>query len=406
MAAGMLGAVTGGMDVYHFCSITRQDPVSKRVLSRPKRSRERIDDPEVVTQKPPHASPQTNEDSVQEATSDTSTALTPVHIVHYDEALHLELWDAFVRRSMNGTAFHFQQFLRYHSAGKFNFEHLLFYQGDRLVALLPGAITQNGEAYESPMGSSYGSFVVEDISADTALSIVEAFKGYLRERGFKRAFLTAPPVIYQPVLTQNLDFSLLYKGFSYQRHYISHAIDLRHPGKPFDRFQPTARKFIRRTYKQYPDVHIREFSRDDIEEGLRLFNPILLENKAKYNAKPTHTLEDLLRLNELMPDLMKLFLVYKGDQPIAGSLLFIANARVAIIFYHMLYYEYKELRPIYLLMDKVTTWAKENGFSFIDIGVSQDTSDDNPMTPALSLIRFKEKFDSRGVLRSTMSIEL
>jgi hypothetical protein len=316
------------------------------------------------------------------------------------------VWDEFVRQSMNGTAFHLQRFLSYHEKGKFSFEHLMFYQGERLVALLPGGISNDGSSYDSPLGSSYGSFVVEDISADTALSIVEAFTSYLKERGLKRTFLTSAPVIYQPILTQNLEFALLYKGFQYQRHYISHAIDLTPEGKPFDRFQPTARKFIRRTYKNYPDVHIREVEQKDMEEGLKIFYPILLENKAKYNAKPTHNLEELLRLNALLPDLMKLFLVYKGEEPIAGSLLFIANKRVAVIFYHMLYYEFKELRPIYLLMDRVTSWGKENGLSFIDIGVSQDTSDENPMTPELSLIRFKEKFDSRGVLRSTLSLEL
>lgn len=329
-----------------------------------------------------------------------------VRIVHYDAALHKEKWDAFVRSSMNGTVFHQQQFLAYHAEGKFAFEHLMFYQGDRLVALLPGGLSRDGLSYDSPMGSSYGSFIVEDVSADTALSIVEAFKSYLRERGCNRTYLTSAPVIYQPILTQNLEFALLYKGFFYQRHYISHAIDLTPEGKPFDRFQPTARKFIRRTYKQYPDVTIREVARGEMEEGLRIFYPILLENKAKYNAKPTHDLDELLRLNALLPDLMKLFLVYKGDQPIAGSLLFIANKRVAVIFYHMLYYQYKDLRPIYLLMDRVTSWGKANGLSFIDIGVSQDTSDENPMTPALSLIRFKEKFDSRGVLRSTLCLEL
>lgn len=344
--------------------------------------------------------------SQHEATDRAVTYDPAVRIVHYDPALHRKVWDAFVRQSMNGTAFHLQQFLDYHAQGKFNFEHLLFYLGDRLVAVLPGGSSNNGESYDSPLGSSYGSFVVEDISADTALSIVTAFKAYLASRGFKRTFLTSAPVIYQPILTQNLEFALLYKGFTYQRHYISHAIDLTPEGKPFDRFQPTARKFIRRTYKQYPDVTIREVKPSEMQEGLNIFYPILLENKAKYNAKPTHDLEELLRLNELLPDLMKLFLVYKGDEPIAGSLLFIANKRVAVIFYHMLRYEFKDLRPIYLLMDKVTAWGKENGLSFIDIGVSQDTSDENPMTPALSLIRFKEKFDSRGVLRSTLSLEL
>jgi hypothetical protein len=53
-------------------------------------------------------------------------------------------------------------------------------------------------------------------------------------------------------------------------------------------------------------------------------------------------------------------------------------------------------------MNAAAEWAKQRGFAFVDIGVSQDTSDENPMTPALSLIQFKEKFDSRGVLRSTL----
>lgn len=335
-----------------------------------------------------------------------SSEQSPVRVVQYDPALHFELWEAFVRRSMNGTAFHFQQFLSYHSSGRFQFEHLMFFQSERLVAVLPGGISQDGESYESPLGSSYGSFVVEDISADTALAIVTAFLGYLRERGLKRTFLTSAPVIYQPVLTQNLDFALLYRGFAYQRHYISHAIDLKKEGALFDHFQPTTRKYIRRIQREHPEVNVREVAREDMEEGLRTFYPILLENKSKYNARPTHSLDELVRLNELLPDLMKLFLVYKGDRPMAGSLLFMANERVAVIFYHMLYYEFKEYRPIYLLMDAVTRWAKSAGLSFVDIGVSQDTSDDNPMTPALSLIRFKEKFDSRGVLRSTMSLEL
>jgi len=303
---------------------------------------------------------------------------------------------------MNGTVFHTQQFLAYHNEGKFHFHHLLFYQGKRLVAILPGGLTENGRSYDSPLGASYGSFVTEDISADTALAIVEAFEKHITDVGIKEVYLTSAPVIYQPILTQNLDFALLYRGFAFQRHYISHAIELRQGVEPFERFQSTARKHIRRVTRDHPEVSIQEISTAEMAEGLREFYPILLENKAKFDAKPTHNLEELLRLNELLPDLMKLFLVRVNEKPVAGSLLFLANQRVAIIFYHMLKYSYDEYKPIYLLMDNVTRWAQKNNYSFVDIGVSQDTHDENPMTPALSLIRFKEKFDSRGVLRSTM----
>jgi hypothetical protein len=303
---------------------------------------------------------------------------------------------------MNGTVFHSQQFLAYHNIGKFDFHHLLFFHGNRLVAVLPGGFRDNGKIYDSPLGASYGSFVTEDISADIALAVVTAFEMYVKEKNVVEVFLTSPPVIYQPTLTQNLDFALLYKGFEYQRHYISHAIEMREGIVPFDRFQSTARKHIRRILRDSPGISIEKISNENMKKGLEEFYPILLENKAKFDAKPTHTLDELLKLHDLLPDLMKLFLVRLHGKPIAGSLLFIANRRVAIIFYHMLLYQFDEYRPIYLLMDKVTRWAQENKYAFVDIGVSQDTHAENPMTPALSLIRFKEKFDSRGILRSTM----
>lgn len=303
---------------------------------------------------------------------------------------------------MNGTVFHTQQFLTYHNEGKFQFHHLLFYDGKRLVALLAGGFRENGKIYDSPLGSSYGSFVTEDISAHTALAIVEAFEKYIQEKGVEEVYLTSAPVIYQPVLTQNLDFALLYRGFAYQRHYISHAIELRNGILPFDRFQPKARNYIRRITRDHAEVRVEEVPKSDIRRGLEDIYPILLVNKAKFGVKPTHTLEDLVKLYELLPDLMKLFIVKVNGEAVAGSLIFIANPRVAVVFYLMLRYDFDKYKPIYLLMDKVTRWAQENNYSFVDIGVSQDTSDANPMTPSLSLIRFKEKFDSRGVLRSTM----
>lgn len=325
----------------------------------------------------------------------------PVRTVLYVDSQWSQ-WDRFVKSSMNGTVFHEQQFLGYHPADRFDFHHLMFFRGEHLIAVLPGGLKQSGRVFESPAGASYGSFVTEDISAQTALDIVAAFEQYVREHGIEEVYLTSAPVIYQPVLTQNLDFALLYRGYAYQRHYISHAIDLSRPGIPFERFQATARKHIRRVTREHPEISIQESSLSTIRGMLTEFYPILLENKAKYNATPTHTLDELLRLEELLPDLMKLFLVRNGDEAIAGSLLFLANQRVTLIFYHMLRYAFDELKPIYLLMDRVTRWSKENGYAFVDIGVSQDTSDENPMTPALSLIHFKEKFDSRGLLRSTL----
>jgi lipid II:glycine glycyltransferase (peptidoglycan interpeptide bridge formation enzyme) len=138
-----------------------------------------------------------------------------------------------------------------------------------------------------------------------------------------------------------------------------------------------------------------------ISDDYDAFYPILVKNKERHGVKPTHTLEELQRLKKLLPDNLTLFMVYKGTKPIAGSLMFACNKQVALCFYNMLLYEYEEYNPIHVVMYEVAKWATEKGFSWIDIGVSQDTKAENPMTPAMSLIRFKEKFNAFGILRST-----
>lgn len=311
----------------------------------------------------------------------------------YDPSRKAE-WDAFVRSSNNGTMFHLQQFLEYHPPGKFPFHHLMFYDDDgKLQAVLPGGL-DTLRIYESPIGASYGSFVVGDLKFHETLRVIDAFEDYCWKEGIREVYLTSAPFIYQKELSHNLEYALLYRGFIYQRHYISHVVRLHRNADLLQGFQRTARRYIRQALR-CDDVTVERST--DYES----FYPILVENKKKHNARPTHSLEDLLRLHELLPDHLQLFLVrYKGV-PIGGSLMFRANERVSLCFYNMLLYTYQQYRPIYLSMYEALKWSIEEKFDYFDIGVSQDTRAENPMTPSLDLIYFKEKFNSRGILRST-----
>ncbi|HTY35544.1 MAG TPA: GNAT family N-acetyltransferase [Bacteroidota bacterium] len=288
--------------------------------------------------------------------------------------------------------FHLHKFFDYHPKGRFNWHHLLFMEGKQIVGVLPGAVM--GSTFESPIGASYGSIVTDVIPFVRALEIVDAFSDYCREQSFERALLTPPPFIYQKVISQNLDYALAYRGFSYDKHYISHSIPLDPKVDFLTTFQSTARRYIHK--------YLREGTlRVEINDDYDAFYPILLKNKARHNVKPTHSLDELLRLKKLLPENLELFLVYKGAKPIAGSLMFACNDQVALCFYNMLLYEYEEYNPIHIVMYEVAKWAAAKGFRWIDIGVSQDTKAENPMTPSMNLIRFKEKFNSHGILRST-----
>lgn len=308
-----------------------------------------------------------------------------------------EKWDNFVEKSNNGTIFHLQKFFDYHPLGKFNFNNLIFLENEEIIAVLPGA--KIGNLYESPIGASYGSIVTKDAKFSIALELVETLKEYGRRNSIKEFLLTSAPRIYERNPNENLDFAMLWLGFSYDLHYISSAIKLDPNEEIISRFQPTVRRNIRK-YLDDPDLRVEINNRYD------QFYPILLENKARHNVKPTHSYDDLIKLNDLLPGKIKLFMVYYKEEPIAGSCLFICNKIVTLCFYNMLRYEFEKLKPIHRVMYEVVKWSTENGYRYVDIGVSQDTKADNPMTPSVSLIDFKEKFDAKTVMRNTLKITL
>lgn len=305
-----------------------------------------------------------------------------------------EKWDQFVLQSNNGTMFHLQKFFEYHKPGKFNFNHLIFLEKGNIIAVLPGSII-NSSLFESPIGASYGSIVTKDVKFSQAMEIVQTLIDYGKAKGWKEILLTSAPRVYERHPNENLDFAMLWLGFNYELHYISSAIKLFPDQDIISRFQPTVRRNVRKTLK---DSDIRVEINDRYDE----FYPILVDNKARHGVKPTHSYEDLIKLNELLPDNLKLFMVYYKDKPIAGSSLFICNEIVTLCFYNMLLYEYEYLKPIHRVMYEVVKWSTENGYQYVDIGVSQDTKAANPMTPSMSLIEFKEKFDAKTVMRNTL----
>lgn len=317
--------------------------------------------------------------------------IRPYHSLQADE------WDKFVRDSNNGTIFHTQRFLSYHPASRFTFHHLMFYDDGHLIAVLPASVADSGTTLESPIGASYGGLVLPSLKYHKNEAIVDALLDYAAKENFKKILLTPAPFIYQKRLVQDIDYALAFKGFDFDRHYISHAILHEQNENFLADFTATARRYIHQC-ERHPDLKV-ELAEDD--KSLEEFYPILVENKSRHGVKPTHSLEELFRLKELFPEAIKLFLVRLKDKAIGGSLMFVCNSRVSLCFYNMLYYEHEKLHPIHYVMNSVVKWSVGLGCRYVDIGVSQDASTGNAMTPAYSLIEFKEKFNAQGILRST-----
>ncbi len=309
-----------------------------------------------------------------------------------------EEWQNFLRSTNNGTMFHSIDFLDYHPAGKFDFYNLIFRKNGEIIGILPGGVKEEGKVFWSPVGASYGSIAVKDIKFEQALEIIDVMLKYFKENDFREIFLIPPPLIYSLNTSQHIEYAMLYRKFDFELHYISHAIDLTEAiydnTDILNKFDKTARKNIHKI-KREKKIYVKESNDYDT------FYNILLNNKAKHNATPTHSLADIHRLLELMPENLKLLMCYYGDTPIAGSLLFLCNKKVVLCFYTMLLYEYEHLKPVYLVNYEIANWAIKNNYKWVDIGVSQDTTAEDPMTPSINLINFKERFNARGILRST-----
>ncbi len=307
-------------------------------------------------------------------------------------------WDNFVRKSNNGTLFNYRDFLNYHLERKFRDHSLILKKNHNIIGLFPAAEIENQQhriLFSHP-GTSFGGFIVARISYSDADELLHSFEAYCRKEKFHSTFLVPTPPIYLREPDETMEYALLWKKFQIAENYISNVIDL--DGDLDRKLSAIYRKKNRsRTYYaklvERNDLHL-EWNKD-----YENFYPILLENKKRHNSLPTHSLEELLKLDKLFPDSFHLLMLYCGKTPIGGTLNFVANTRTAIIFYNMIDYRYARFQPATLQVIETIKWASCKGFQSLDFGVSQDPAAEDPLTPSKKLIRFKEELTSRGMLR-------
>jgi hypothetical protein len=307
-------------------------------------------------------------------------------------------WDDFVRSSNNGNLFHYRSFLTYHIGRSFHDHSLIFRKKGRIVALFPAAerIIENEKVLHSHPGASYGGFVYSNLGYSDADEILELFEDHCQKEGFARIFLVPTPALYFEHYDETMEYALLWKNFRSVEDYISSFIDLQGTEEDIlNRMDKRKRRYVRRLSEQ-SDLRL-EWNKKYAE-----YYPILVNNKAKHGVQPTHSLAELKKLDRLFPGQLNLLMCYYKDEPIGGTLNFIANPRVAIIFYNMINDQYRGLQPASLQIWETMRWAHRAGFRFLDFGVSQLPLADNPLTPSKSLILFKEHFGSRNMVRKAM----
>lgn len=307
-------------------------------------------------------------------------------------------WDSFVARANNGTIFHERKFLSYHPEGRFRDHSLIIEKKGKIKALFPAVeVDEKGSrVLISHLGSSYGGLVVErDMGFRDGYEYVDALIKTAKASGFKRIQMTLPPAIYQGRVSNYLDFSLIKHGFTYKKRDVSSMLTIEDsPEQNLTLFKQSHRTAVRKAIRQ--GVVIRESEQWDV------FYNILIKNlKIRHGVKPTHTLEEIIKLKSIYPERIRLFGAYHEEMMVAGVVSFSVNKDVVLAFYISHLQEYQHLRAVNLLFYEIIKWCQAKEFKYLDFGIF--TVD---MEPNFGLGRFKENFGASGVFRDTFELML
>lgn len=318
-------------------------------------------------------------------------------------------WNEFVATSNNGTIFHSLDFLSYHGDRfKLNERHLMFYRkGRKLIGVMPLAFFEEGDSLvaRSPYGGSFGGVVViPHLKFRENKELVDSMMDFLRINGVDEIHIAPPPLFYGKVPDCYIEFSLMKNNFDIVKRVLTSVIKIDYfSSDPFEIFEKRARTAVKKARKE--GVCVVESS-DDYGS----FYEILKEAKSRHQAQPTHTLQDLRKLHEILPGFIKLDMAYVDKEPVAGVLYFICNSDVVLAFYICHKTDYNRFYPANLLIHAGMSWAKMNNFKYLDLGatdlVLRNKFGNIETVLSDNLFMFKESFGSVGYFRDTYALNL
>ena len=293
-------------------------------------------------------------------------------------------WNRFVAASKNGTFLFERQFMDYH-ADRFTDCSLMFYRDNALYALLPANV--KGDILTSHGGLTYGGLVMSSrCSAKGVQEVFAAMNTYLSDMGVRRVVYKAIPWIYHQLpaeedlyaLTSISHATLIIRD-------ISSAVIGDRPVK----FSESRKSGLRKALRM--GLTVRE------SEDFATFWQILNANlTAKYGVRPVHSVSELELLHGHFPQGIRLYMVYDGETPLGGTLLFL-TPQVLHTQYISATAEGKAHGAIDLLFNHLINEVYTD-YRYIDFGKStvSDSADLNEQ-----LIFQKEGFGARAVCYDT-----
>ena len=297
-------------------------------------------------------------------------------------------WDAFIDTSKNGTFMLKRGYVEYHS-DRFTDFSLMFYEDDNLIAVMPASL--HGDVVRSHGGLTYGGIISDRrMTTPKMLEVFDALKAFLTEKNIRALIYKRVPSVYFSYPSDEDVYALFRNDAKLTRCDISTTIYL--PDKI--RFSELRRRGVKKALKN--GLEVRQST--DYDGYIALLTEVL---SVHHDTKPVHTGAELALLASRFPDVIKLYCAYRGEEMLAGVLIFDTPQTV-----HAQYIanseEGRNIGALDLVMDYLINTYSE-GKTYFDFGIS---TEEGGTVLNYGLIGQKEMFGGRGIVYEFYEMEI
>lgn len=310
------------------------------------------------------------------------------HIQIY-KAEFYSTWNNFVAHAKNATFLFHRDFMEYHQDRFEDYSLLIFDEKNHLKAILPANKVEN--TLYSHQGLTYGGLVLnQKTRIQEVIEIVHSVLKFLNENGVSSLQMKQLPTIYHESPSDEMEYlSFILNAKLIRRDSLS-VINLE---TDFEFSNSRAEGIKRGT-----DFGL-EFREE--QDFTSFWNQILIPNLAqKHQAKPVHSLEEIMLLKSKFPNNIRQFNVYKEGKIIAGTTIFESDF-VA----HSQYISADDSKNITGSLDFLHNHLITSTFrnkKYFDFGISNENQGQNINK---GLLFWKEGFGARTIVQNFYEIE-
>lgn len=296
-------------------------------------------------------------------------------------------WNDFVQGSKNGTFLFQRSYMDYHADRFIDHSLIAISDGGQWIAVLPACEKDN--VLSTHAGLTYGGWVTDSaMTCPEMMHLFDQMLAYLALLGFAFVGYKSIPYIYHRLPAQE-DLYVLFRhdAVVIRRDTLS-VLDLRTTPITQERRRRGAKKAAQRLV----EIRLEQNSPQNYADFWQCLESNL---QTQFGEKPTHSLEEIQRLQSLHPSHIRLHVACLGNKLCAGVVVYLCEP-VCHVQYISATPAGKQSAALDLLFMELTTYyQQQKSFWFVDFGISNE-QDGRLLN--IGLIEQKEGFGARTVV--------